>query len=123
MLTGPADTSSVGVQPPATGLSIISGDDQTGGVLTQLPESLVVRAIADDGLGVAGVDVLFAPSDSTATVSMDTVVTDSNGRAAVLWTAGQLAGPRTLTASLPGVSTADLRATVLLQGVASDFGV
>ncbi|MBI4421428.1 MAG: hypothetical protein HY560_11445 [Gemmatimonadetes bacterium] len=92
LLTGPADTGLVSVQPVPAAISIVSGNNQTSIVRTVLGEPLVAQIKADDSLGVAGVWVRFAVLAGGGSLSADSVLTDADGRAAVLWTLGPVAG-------------------------------
>lgn len=71
----------------------ISGDTQSTTVAQLLADSLVVEtrdAVSGDPVG--GIPVAFHVSTGSATLSADTVVSDSVGRAAVTVTFGTLAG-------------------------------
>jgi hypothetical protein len=107
LLTGPADTVPVDViLPPAT-IVADSGSGQTGPAGSVLPNRLVARVRAADGVGVADVWVKFAVTLGGGAVSADSGLTDANGRAGVTWTLGDVVGAQTVTAmtrSLPAAS-------------------
>ncbi len=120
LLTDQADTVAVIVQPVPSALLPASGDGQTGTVGAALADSLAVRVIAADSLGVAGVAVLFSSADTTASLSADTVTTDAQGLAAVAWTLGTVAGGQQVVATANGIAdtvsfTATAQAGVALQ--------
>ncbi len=90
--------------PVATALSIVSGCGQVGPALTQLPQPIVAKVIAGDGLGVAGVVVTFtAPAGASVTTAQ--VVTDPAGLAQTLVTLGPTSGPVLFQVSAPGLGT------------------
>ncbi|MCC7002049.1 MAG: hypothetical protein IT357_07825, partial [Gemmatimonadaceae bacterium] len=60
LLTGPADTVLLDIQPRAQALQFVSGNNQSGTFNTPLSQPLVVRVNATDGQGMAGVAVNFA---------------------------------------------------------------
>ena len=105
LLTGPADTVSVNIQPVASALAIASGNSQTGTVGTALTAPLVVKVTANDGLGVAGVTVAFAVSSGGGAVTA-TAVTGDDGTASAAWTLGTTVGAQTVTATAAGVARA-----------------
>lgn len=85
----------------ATTLVAAAGDAQTAQTATALPESLAVRAVDRFGNGVGGVEVTW---DATGgTVSPATVVTGSDGRAAVERTLGPRPGPYPTAAAAAGL--------------------
>lgn len=120
LLTDQSDTVVVTVQPVPSALLLTSGDGQTGTVGGVLADSLVVRVIAADSLGVAGVVVLFSSADTNASLSPDTVTTDAQGLAAVSWTLGTVAGGQQVIAAVSGtadtVSFTAIALTVVANG-------
>ncbi|HEX9727680.1 MAG TPA: hypothetical protein VGA37_04190, partial [Gemmatimonadales bacterium] len=116
LLTGQADTGIVQVQPLPTSIAASSGDGQTGTVGGALAQPLVARVTAGDGQGVRGLWVTFAVTSGGGSVSIDSALTDSTGRAATGWTLGATVGPQSVqaaTARLIGTS-----ATFTATGVA-----
>ncbi|HEY7684607.1 MAG TPA: hypothetical protein VH833_00745 [Gemmatimonadales bacterium] len=97
-------TTPITFAPAATALSIVSGCGQSGPVLTQLPQPIVAKVIAGDGLGVEGVVVTFiAPAG--ASVATAQVVTDAAGLAQTLVTLGSTSGAVVFQVSAPGLGT------------------
>jgi hypothetical protein len=71
----------------------VAGDSQAGTVATTLPDSLVVETqTLGGGAPVGGVTVVWTVQGGNGTLSADTVVSDSLGRAAVRLTLGTVAG-------------------------------
>lgn len=108
-------------------LQIISG---TGNppvmVNTAFPDPLIVQVNNMAGSQiqpVAGVTVNFAVTAGSAALSADSAVTDAQGQAQVMATAGDTPGPVTVTASVPGSQlAAAFNLTVLHVGpVISSF--
>jgi acetyl esterase/lipase len=91
----------------ATRLRIVAGDGQQAPVGTVVPTAptVVVRDAA--GNGVAGASVAFTVVEGGGMVTATGAVTGSDGRAAVDWTMGPVAGPnriRVTAAAVPGSS-------------------
>ncbi|MDZ7262126.1 MAG: Ig-like domain-containing protein, partial [candidate division KSB1 bacterium] len=81
-----------------------SGDNQVAPVNSQLANSLKVRVVDEDGIGVAGITVEFAvtskpPGATGESFSATSVVTDDNGVAETRFTVGDKPGTYTITAS------------------------
>ena len=120
LLTGPADTVIVTAQPLPTTLIKASGDTQTALPLTTLPQPLRVRVLANDGLGVRSVPVAFRALAAGAAVSVDTVMSDSLGYAAVIGALGPAIGAQTFEARAAHVATpVTFSATAINATVAS----
>jgi hypothetical protein len=73
-------------------ISIVSGDGQTGTVGQALTDSLVVRVTDPEDRAVPGVEVAFVPAAGATVAPNDTVLTDSDGRAAVHYTLSTTSG-------------------------------
>ncbi|HZI72750.1 MAG TPA: Ig-like domain-containing protein [Gemmatimonadales bacterium] len=86
----------------ATGLSLVSGDGQTGVLNSQLAQQLQVKVADQFGNGVAGVAVAWAATGGT--VSSASVQSDGSGISAVTVTVGGSAGPVTVTATADGLT-------------------
>ena len=104
LLTGQTDTITVTAVALPTTLVRVSGDGQTAPPLAALPLPLRVRVLGSDGLGVR-VPVLFRPLTSGASVSADTVVSDSLGYAEVTGTLGPVVGAQGFDARVTGIAT------------------
>lgn len=120
-------------QPPAPAigqavitqsLNIISGNNQSGTIATQLPTPLVVTLRDPSGNPVANQPVAFVVTGDSGTVSASggagtssaVVNTNSAGQAQVSWTLGQRAGTGTNTvqaASPLAIAPANFAATAL----------
>jgi adhesin/invasin len=117
LLTGPADTASVGITLPPATIVADSGAGQTGPAAGALPNRLVARVAASDGVAIPDVWVRFA-ANLAGSVIPDSALTDSGGRAATVWTLGNTVGAQLVTASiaeLPG-ATAQFSATAVATG-------
>jgi len=86
--SGAADSVAIRVQPRPVSVEVVSGDQQQGIMNNPLRDPVVVRAVADDGLGVEGVIVAFRPATGSGAPSDAQRASDSLGRARVQWTLG-----------------------------------
>ena len=113
LLTGPADTASLLVQPVPSAIATVAGTSQSGVVATTLPQSLVARVTAADAVGVEGVWVRFIPTSGT--VSPDSALTDATGSAGGTWTLGTVSGAQSTAATVARLTgqSATFPATVL----------
>ena len=89
----------------ATTLVKVSGDNQTGGVSTALPNPFVVEVRDQNGDGLSGVTVTFVVTVGGGTLSDTSVTTGADGRASSTLTLGSTAGTNTARASVSGIST------------------
>ncbi len=111
MPNGVAASTSITFVPVATAINIVSGCGQSGLPGVQLPQPIVARVIAADGLGVKGVQVQFtAPVGGS--VATPTVVTDDNGLAQTLATL-PLSGSAGFSIGAAGLSTVICNQTIL----------
>lgn len=89
------------------GVSIVSGNNQTGVIVGQpFPQPLVVRLTDVTGAPVANQTVTWVVAGGAATLSAGSSVSNANGQASISVTAGGTAGSITVTAtagSLPPV--------------------
>jgi len=84
-------------------LGVVSGNNQTAPVNTQLPQPLVVQVTDQSGNPIAGVSVTFsAPS---GTLSSASVTTNASGQASVNYTTGNSVGTVTITAAVDALNT------------------
>ena len=90
---------------PAAAISTVSGNNQTGGVSTTLPTSLVVLAVDQFNNRVPGASVSFSDGGAGGGFSASNVVTDVTGQAATAYTLPAIAQTVTIVASVGSVST------------------
>jgi adhesin/invasin len=95
----------------ASGLSIVSGDDQTGPVSTELPLPLVVVLKDGGGNPVPGAAVSWVVGSGGGSVTPSTSSTDAAGQAIVAWTLGGTPGPNTVSAVVSGIGVVEFSAT------------
>jgi hypothetical protein len=95
----------------ASGVTIVAGDDQTGPVLTELPQDLVVEVRDAGGNAVPSVAVTWVIGVGGGSVTPTTSVTDAGGRASAAWTLGGSPGPNTVNAVVSGIGVAGFTAT------------
>ena len=95
----------------ASGLSIVSGDDQTGPVSTELPLPLVVVLRDGSGNPVPAAAVSWVIGSGGGSVTPSTSSTDGAGQATVAWTMGGTPGPNTVTAVVSGIGQVEFSAT------------
>jgi hypothetical protein len=107
LLTGPADTVDLYVEPVPSEIAIFSGDNQTGIAGTQLPVMLEVQVTAPDG-PVEGMLVDFTTTAGGA-FGQASMATDAEGYAWTPWTLGPGPGQQTATATVRNYP--DLQAT------------
>ena len=110
-VTTPGDTNAPSL------LSVSSGNDQTGATGTTLPGDVTVKALTSAGVPVVGVDVLFAVTTGTATVSPATAITNASGEASASITLGAVAGAVQISATVRNTSVS---ATVRATGIVPD---
>jgi len=97
----------------ASGLSIVSGDDQTGPVSTELPLPLVVALKDGDGNPVPGAAVSWVIGIGGGSVTPTTSTTDAAGQAAAAWRLGGTPGVNnnTVSAVVSGIGIVEFSAT------------
>lgn len=91
-------------------LTIVSGDNQTGGVGQPLPNPIVVQLT---GAG-SGIPLVFSVVAGGGSVAHPSVMTDATGTAQVSWTLGTTAGPNAVQVAvqnIPQISPVTLHAT------------
>ena len=91
----------------AGSLTVVSGNGQVGLAGQAAAQPLVVKAIGTGGVGVAGVEVTFAVTQSAgagAGVNPPTVTTGANGQASTVLTLGDANGAVVVTASANGTT-------------------
>lgn len=98
----------------ASGLTIVSGDDQQGPVNTELPLPLVVQVKDGGGNAVAGVAVSWVIGAGGGSVTPATSTTDAAGQATAAWTLGGTPGPNnTVNAVVSGIGVVEFSATAI----------
>src|SRR5437764_996991 len=102
-----SDIATVTVTLPPTGITLVSGSGQSGKAGSTLAQPAVVRVVAADGVGVAGVAVNFAPA-AGGKVGATSVTTDAAGLASTSLTLGGTAGPQGFAAVFGGFSVSIL---------------
>jgi hypothetical protein len=107
--TGVKDSTRVWISPPATSMTYVEGDEQSGAVGTQLAGLLIVRAVASDGQGVPGIPVRYTAL-SGGTVREPVITTDANGYARNTVILGPIAGLQIFEASAASLPTITFRA-------------
>ena len=93
----------IGAPPQPAALTMVSGNHQVGPINQALPEPLVVQVEDADGAPAAGVSVVWTVAGG-GSVDKATVVSGSDGFAAVQRVLGSTAGEVTATAAVPGLS-------------------
>ena len=101
--------------PPATAISKVSGNNQTGNVSQLLTFPLVAVVTNADGIPVAGVAVDFAVTAGGGTLSGTQSTTDSQGVAFTSLTLGPIPGIDTVTATASGLTGSPLTFTAGLR--------
>ncbi|HEX2218693.1 MAG TPA: Ig-like domain-containing protein [Gemmatimonadales bacterium] len=86
------------VAASASGLALVSGDEQSGVVGTELPDPLVVEVTDPFGNPTEGVTITWT-AEGGGSVSAVSTVTDAQGRTSVTRTLGPTAGTQTTLAS------------------------
>jgi uncharacterized protein YjdB len=95
------DSSSVAPDAGVLSLTILSGDNQTGEVETELPEPLTIlleESVRNKTKPVAGTLVNFVITQGGGSVYAGAALTDADGRAAEYWTLGPTPGTNRLEA-------------------------
>ena len=108
ILFGSCSKDSTAPAPPVTySMAIVSGSGQSDTVGATISLPLVVRVADSDGQPAAGMVVDFKPSAGSGSVSVDSAITDADGRAQTLWTLGTSEGEAQLRAALRGQDSLD----------------
>lgn len=100
--SGARDSTRIWFAPAPNVLALLSGAGQSAQVGTELPEPLVVQALAPDGLAVAGTTVRFIASSRTGRTIPSEVRTNENGIAMVRAVLGTEAGPQYFIGTIAG---------------------
>lgn len=95
-------TATAGVGP-ASQLTLVSGNGQTGRVASALGQQLTVNVKDQFGYAVSGKTVTWVAANFSGTVVADRDTTDASGNASATWTLGTTAMVQSATASVTGV--------------------
>jgi alpha-tubulin suppressor-like RCC1 family protein len=102
-------------------LQIVSGDQQSAGIASPLPQPVTVKLTNASGAPLPGVDIAWVVLEGGGSVDSVRTVTDLQGLAAVHWQVGSETGPQSLLASTRTASIA-IHARSLLKFVAVTAG-
>jgi len=97
---------------PATTLSIVSGNNQTGTHGKALAKKLIVSVTDKYNNPISGVSVTFTDNGAGGTFSTKTPVTGTNGQASVTYTCGTKTGTITISASTSTLGPVNFTETV-----------
>lgn len=97
----------------ATGVQIVSGNDQSGAPGARLAQDLVVRVADADGNPVSGAAVTWVVTAGGGRLDPPTSTTDAEGLAATGWYLGPQVGDNAAEAVVSGVGRATFRAKAL----------
>ena len=116
--SGATDSASLLVQPRPVALEVVTGDGQRGIMNRALPAPLVVVAVAEDAIGVAGVLIRFTADEDGGLFTPSIAVTDTAGRATAGWLLGEASTPHARAVTLiPESLAVAFTATVLIPGM------
>lgn len=107
----PPDTSILVITPRAASLSVVAGGAQSAPAGAALSDSVRLRLLATDGLGLAGATLTVVVTTGGGSVSPASLITDATGRAAFAWRLGSLVGAQGVLVSTPGVTSLVVAAT------------
>ncbi len=100
--SGLTATADISVQQRAAAIKVVEGNNQEALRGTRLPEAVVVQLEDRGGHGVAGVEIGFAPTAQSGSVSAESVTSDDAGQGSTEWTLGSKFGTQELVISVPG---------------------
>lgn len=98
-----AAITAIALSDNANGIALVSGNDQTGPVGSELSAPLVVAVTDAFGNPISGVTVEWSVTGG-GSVSVTTTQTGPNGQASVTRTLGPTAGPQTAVATATGLA-------------------
>jgi len=97
----PVTLSAAALAGAAAAIAVTSGDAQHASAGAELPKSVVLRVVDENGSAVAGAALTLAPSGGI--VADSALSTDSSGYTRTRWTMGHSAGDYTLAVHVDGV--------------------
>ena len=97
----PVTISAAALAGAAAAIAVTAGDGQHAAAGAELPKSVVLRVVDENGSAVAGAALALAPSGGI--VADSALTTDSLGYARTRWTMGHSAGDYTLAVHVEGV--------------------
>ncbi len=103
-------------------IAVLSGNNQTGGVGTTLPQPLTVGLVdpySGQPIQQPGVPITFTASGNQGTLSNPNATTDNSGKASTNYTLPSKAGAYTITASSRGYASATFTATATIGSPAT----
>jgi len=107
----PVTFSATATAGAASGVSIVSGDNQSGPVSTELPNDLVVQVLDASRNPVPSVAVAWVVGAGGGSVTPTTSVTDASGRTSAAWTLGSSPGANSVSAVVSGIGVVEFHAT------------
>ena len=119
---GSARFTATAVAGSAASIRIISGNNQSGQVGTQLGADLVVEVQDADGNAVSGVTVTWAVTSGGGRVGPTSSITGANGQTSTEWTLGSQLGSQKVRASAGAAGQVDFGATAT-AGAPSALGI
>lgn len=84
-------------------LVMVAGDGQSARTGSELPVSLVVRVVDDQGNPVPATTVTWSVAAGGGTIAPTATATDEQGLVSARWTLGPTPGPNSADAAVPGV--------------------
>jgi uncharacterized protein (TIGR03437 family) len=110
------------LSPLTTGrVDLVAGNNQTGPVLSVLPQPLSVRVVTASGIALPGVVVRFAVASGDAVLSAQSVTSVADGLASVRVTLGGIAGPIVITATVEGLPPVQFNLTATAATLPSNI--
>jgi hypothetical protein len=106
----PVTFTSTATAGAASGVSIVSGDNQRGPVNTELPNDLVVQVLDASGNPVPSVAVAWVIGVGGGSVTPMTSVTDATGRTSAAWTLGASPVSNSVSAVVSGIGVVEFHA-------------
>src|SRR5690606_38093467 len=97
-----SDTAVLIVTPRPGSLEVTAGGAQTATAGSPLSDSVRVRLLATDGLGLADTEITVAVTTGGGSVEPSVLLTDADGRAAFAWTLGSAPGAQSVTVGSAG---------------------